>query len=161
MARIYPRSATLVRPRARTLLPSLGAYQPAPKVNGRGFGFPRLLGPSLPRSIGKDGRALRQGIRKERGKPRERPCSSIEEGSEQPRRCHEKASDDTGRAATPQRHDLVMTEGFGLEVDGRMKTVFPTLEAAQKRGRDLKPSFRCSKSRCTTLRKEVAGIVAD
>ena len=29
------------------------------------------------------------------------------------------------------RADLVMTEGFGLEVDGRMKTVFPTLEAAQ------------------------------
>src|SRR5258705_3085548 len=36
------------------------------------------------------------------------------------------------------RADLVMTEGFGLEVDGRMKTVFPTLEAAQKRARDLK-----------------------
>jgi hypothetical protein len=35
------------------------------------------------------------------------------------------------------RADLVMTEGFGLEVDGRMKTVFPTLEAAQKRARDL------------------------
>jgi hypothetical protein len=29
--------------------------------------------------------------------------------------------------------DLVMTKGFGLEVDGRMKTVSPTLEAAQKR----------------------------
>jgi hypothetical protein len=27
----------------------------------------------------------------------------------------------------------VMTEGFGLEVDGRMKKVFPTLQAAQKR----------------------------
>jgi len=52
------------------------------------------------------------------------------------------------------RADLVMTEGFGLEVDGRMKTVFPTLEAAQKKGRGIsKPSFRCSKSRCTTLRK--------
>ena len=37
--------------------------------------------------------------------------------------------------------DLVMTEGFGLEVDGRMKTVFPTLEAAQKRARDLKAEF--------------------
>src|SRR5260370_37516610 len=36
------------------------------------------------------------------------------------------------------RADLVMTEGFGLEVDGRMKTVFPTLEAAQKRARDVK-----------------------
>ena len=37
------------------------------------------------------------------------------------------------------RADLVMTEGFGLEVDGRMKTVFPTLEAA--RARDLKADF--------------------
>ena len=39
------------------------------------------------------------------------------------------------------RADLVMTEGFGMEVDGRMKTVFPTLEAAQKRARDLKADF--------------------
>jgi hypothetical protein len=39
------------------------------------------------------------------------------------------------------RADLVMTEGFGLEVDGRMKTVFPTLEAARKRARDLKAEF--------------------
>jgi hypothetical protein len=39
------------------------------------------------------------------------------------------------------RADLVMTEGFGLQVDGRMKTVFPTLEAAQKRARDLKAEF--------------------
>lgn len=39
------------------------------------------------------------------------------------------------------RADLVMTEGFGLEVDGRMKTVFPTLEAAQKRARELKAQF--------------------
>ncbi len=31
------------------------------------------------------------------------------------------------------RADLVLAEGFGLEVDGRMKTVFPTLAAAQKR----------------------------
>ena len=30
------------------------------------------------------------------------------------------------------RADLVLAEGFGLEVDGRMKTVFPTLTAAQK-----------------------------
>jgi hypothetical protein len=40
-----------------------------------------------------------------------------------------------------QRADVVMTEGFGLEVDGRMKTVFPTLEAAQKRARRLKAEF--------------------
>jgi hypothetical protein len=39
------------------------------------------------------------------------------------------------------RADLVMTKGFGLEVDGRIKTVFPTLDAAQKRARDLKAEF--------------------
>jgi hypothetical protein len=39
------------------------------------------------------------------------------------------------------RADLVPTEGFGLEVDGRMKTVFPTLQAALKRARDLKAEF--------------------
>jgi hypothetical protein len=51
-----------------------------------------------------------------------------------------------------------MTEGFGLEVDGRMKTVFPTLEAAQKKARDLKTLFPMLQSvrRCG---KEVA--VAD
>jgi hypothetical protein len=39
------------------------------------------------------------------------------------------------------RADIVMKEGFGLEVDGRMKMVFPTLEAAQKRARDLKAEY--------------------
>jgi hypothetical protein len=39
------------------------------------------------------------------------------------------------------RADLVLTEGFGLEVDGRMKTMFPTLQAAQIRARDLKAEF--------------------
>lgn len=39
------------------------------------------------------------------------------------------------------RVDLVVNEGFGLEVDGRMKMVFPSLAAAQKRGRDLKAEF--------------------
>jgi hypothetical protein len=39
------------------------------------------------------------------------------------------------------RADLVLTEGFGLEVDGRMKTVFPTLDAARKRAKDLKAQF--------------------
>jgi hypothetical protein len=39
------------------------------------------------------------------------------------------------------RADLVMTEGFGLQVDDRIKTVFSTLEAAQKRARDLKAEF--------------------
>ena len=39
------------------------------------------------------------------------------------------------------RADLVLTEGFGLEVDGRMKTVFPTLLVAEKTARDLKAEF--------------------
>jgi hypothetical protein len=39
------------------------------------------------------------------------------------------------------RADLIPTEGFGLEVDGRMKTVFPTLQAALKRAHDLKAEF--------------------
>jgi len=33
------------------------------------------------------------------------------------------------------RADLVLTEGFGLEVDGRMKTIFPTYQAADKKAR--------------------------
>jgi hypothetical protein len=40
-----------------------------------------------------------------------------------------------------QRADVVMTEGFGLEVDGRMKMVFSTLEAAQNKARSLKAEF--------------------
>ena len=39
------------------------------------------------------------------------------------------------------RADVLMTEGFFLEVDGRMKTVFPTQEAAQKSAQDLKAKF--------------------
>ena len=39
------------------------------------------------------------------------------------------------------RADILMTEGFGLEVDGRMKMVFPTFQAAQKRAMDLKAEF--------------------
>jgi hypothetical protein len=39
------------------------------------------------------------------------------------------------------RADLIPTEGFGLEVDGRIKTVFPTLQAALKRARDLQAEF--------------------
>jgi hypothetical protein len=34
-----------------------------------------------------------------------------------------------------------MAEGFGLEVDGRIKTVFATLQAAQKRAKGLKAEF--------------------
>ena len=39
------------------------------------------------------------------------------------------------------RADLIPTEGFGLEVDGRMKTVFPTVQAAEKKARALKAEF--------------------
>jgi hypothetical protein len=39
------------------------------------------------------------------------------------------------------RADILMTEGFGLEVDGRMKTAFSTQEAAQKGAQDLKVKF--------------------
>jgi hypothetical protein len=39
------------------------------------------------------------------------------------------------------RADLNPTEGFDVEVDGRMKMVFPTLQAALKRARDLKAEF--------------------
>ena len=39
------------------------------------------------------------------------------------------------------RADVIPTEGFGLEVDGRMKMVFPTLQAALKRALDLKAEF--------------------
>jgi hypothetical protein len=53
------------------------------------------------------------------------------------------------------RADLVMTESFGLEVDGRMKTVFPTLEAAQKRARDLKAEFPMLQVKVTTLPRAV------
>jgi hypothetical protein len=34
--------------------------------------------------------------------------------------------------------DVLMTEGFGLEVDGRMKAVFPTQEEARKSAENLK-----------------------
>ena len=39
------------------------------------------------------------------------------------------------------RADVVLTAGFGLEVDGRVKTVFPTLQAAEKKARALKAEF--------------------
>ena len=39
------------------------------------------------------------------------------------------------------RADLVMTEGFGLQVDGRIKTVFPTLQAAQETGEGSQTEF--------------------
>jgi hypothetical protein len=39
------------------------------------------------------------------------------------------------------RADVLMTEGFGLEVDGRMKRSFLTLTAAQKSALDLKTKY--------------------
>ena len=60
------------------------------------------------------------------------------------------------------RADLVMTEGFGLQVDGRIKTVFPTLQAAQETGEGSQNRVSDVPSqgvRCCG--KEVAGIVAD
>ena len=56
-----------------------------------------------------------------------------------------------------QRADVVMTEGFGLEVDGRMKTGFQRLKRRRNERGISKPSFPCSKSRCTTLRKRSCG----
>ena len=37
--------------------------------------------------------------------------------------------------------DVLMTEGFGLEVDGRMKAVFPTQEEARKSAENLKARY--------------------
>ena len=39
------------------------------------------------------------------------------------------------------RADLVMSEGFGLEVDGRMKTIFPTQAEAEKSALKLKSAY--------------------
>jgi len=51
------------------------------------------------------------------------------------------------------RADVLMTEGFGLEVDGRMKRSFPTLAVAQKSALTSKPNIPCSRSRCMTLKR--------
>jgi hypothetical protein len=40
-----------------------------------------------------------------------------------------------------KRADVLMTERFGLEGDGRMKAVFPTQEEAQKSAENLKARF--------------------
>jgi hypothetical protein len=37
--------------------------------------------------------------------------------------------------------DVLMTEGFGLEVDGRMKAVFASQEEAQKSAENLKARY--------------------
>jgi hypothetical protein len=48
---------------------------------------------------------------------------------------------DEGQPRNVTRADLVVKEGFGLEVDGRMKMVFPTREAAQELALDLKAEY--------------------
>ena len=57
------------------------------------------------------------------------------------------------------RADLVLAEGFGLEVDGRMKTVFPTLAAAQKRARDLKAEFLMLQIKVYDAEKKIRTLV--
>jgi hypothetical protein len=49
--------------------------------------------------------------------------------------------------------DVLMTEGFGLVVDGRMKAVFPTQEEARKSAENLKADTPCFRSRCMTRRR--------
>jgi hypothetical protein len=39
------------------------------------------------------------------------------------------------------RADVTITEGFGIEVDGQMKAVFDTKEAAEKEARKLKTRY--------------------
>ena len=39
------------------------------------------------------------------------------------------------------RADLVMSEGFGLEFDGRMKAIFPTQAEAEKSALRLKSAY--------------------
>jgi hypothetical protein len=41
----------------------------------------------------------------------------------------------------PINFDVLMTEGYGLEVDGRMKAVFPTQEEARKSAENLKARY--------------------
>jgi hypothetical protein len=46
-----------------------------------------------------------------------------------------------------------------LEVDGRMKTVFPTLAAAQKRARDLKAEFPMLQIKVYDAEKKIRTLV--
>jgi hypothetical protein len=41
----------------------------------------------------------------------------------------------------PMRADILPTEGYGLEVDGKVKHQFDTKEAAEKAGAELKKKF--------------------
>jgi hypothetical protein len=41
----------------------------------------------------------------------------------------------------PMRADILPTEGYGLEVDGKVKHQFDTREAAEKAGTELKKKF--------------------
>jgi hypothetical protein len=46
-----------------------------------------------------------------------------------------------GQPRNVVRADLVINEGFGLEVDGRLKMVFPALDDAKERARNLKKQY--------------------
>jgi hypothetical protein len=69
---------------------------------------------------------------------------------------------DEPQPRNPTRADLVMTEGFGLEVDGRMKDGISNASSGAEKGEGSQS--RVSDAPCQGVRrcgKEVAGIVAD
>ena len=72
------------------------------------------------------------------------------------RRSHEKTSDNPRGDAASERHSrhLVVNEGFGSEVDGRMKMVFPSLPRHRNGVGIWKRNSRCYRSRNITLRKK-------
>ena len=52
-----------------------------------------------------------------------------------------KSAEQQGLLMLHRARDLLMRQGFGLEVDGRMKAVFPTQEEAQKSAEILKARY--------------------
>jgi transposase len=52
-----------------------------------------------------------------------------------------KSAEQQGLLMLHRARDLLMRQGFGLEVDGRMKGVFPTQEEAQKSAEILKARY--------------------
>jgi hypothetical protein len=51
------------------------------------------------------------------------------------------------------RADVTIREGFGIEVDGQMKAVFDTKEAAEREARELKLATRCFRLKSMTRHK--------
>ncbi len=49
--------------------------------------------------------------------------------------------------------NLLPTEGYGLEVDGRVKAQYDTAEAAAKAGLELKQKYPLFRSACSTPRR--------